>query len=244
MSDLMAGLMMVFLFIAIIYTDNAEDRIENVVHIVSELQDEKTRTPSFPYPDVARIVSEWQNDEQIIYNSLRHEFKDDLARWQASIQRETLTIRFKSPEILFASDSATLKPEFKSILDKFIPRYIALLYNEFQTKIQEVRIEGHTSSEYGGLSDTDAFIVNMELSQRRTRSVLQYALGQSAVQGFLPWMRKTVSANGLSSARPIMVDGVEDKEASRRVEFTIRTKTRDALFEIMDELSLLSGGKL
>ena len=55
--------------------------------------------------------------------------------------------------------------------------------------------------------------------------------------GVLPWMRKTVSANGLSSARTIEVDDLEDRNASRRVEFTIRTKTKEALFKILDRIA-------
>lgn len=217
-SDLMAGLMMVFLFIAVIYAKDADQRAQNV----------------------SEIVTEWQDSELEIYQALEKEFRDDLERWQASIQKETLTIRFASPEILFARGSDEITPEFALILDDFIPRYIKLLHSRFEDQIKEVRIEGHTSSEWLREStETEAFIGNMELSQRRTRSVLQHAL---AVEGLdsdseIPWMRATVSANGLSSARIILRDGIEDREKSRRVEFTIRTKTKEALFKILERIS-------
>ena len=217
-SDLMAGLMMVFLFIAVIYAKDADNRAQNV----------------------KEIVTEWQASEREIYKALEQEFRDDLRKWQASIQKETLTIRFASPEILFARGSDKITPEFAAILNDFIPRYIDLLYSQFKDQIQEVRIEGHTSSEWQlDSSETEAFIGNMELSQRRTRSVLEHALAIPKLdrKTQIPWMRATVSANGLSSARLIFQDDVEDREASRRVEFTIRTKTKEALFKILERIS-------
>lgn len=217
-SDLMAGLMMVFLFIAVIYAKDADQRAQNV----------------------SEIVTEWQDSELEIYEALEQEFRDDLQRWQASIQKETLTIRFASPEILFARGSDEITPEFAAILDDFVPRYIDLLYSKFKNQIQEVRIEGHTSSEWQlDSSETEAFIGNMELSQRRTRSVLEHALAIPKLDSEteIPWMRATVSANGLSSARLIFQDNVEDREASRRVEFTIRTRTKEALFKILERIS-------
>jgi len=217
-SDLMAGLMMVFLFIAVIYAKDADQRAKNV----------------------SEIVTEWQDAELEIYAALEAEFRDDLVKWQASIQKESLTIRFSSPEILFDQNSDELKPAFAQILDDFIPRYIDLLHSRFKDQIQEVRIEGHTSSEWRRDStETEAFIGNMQLSQERTRSVLEYSMAIHDVRemGYLPWMRKTVSANGLSSARLVENNGTEDRDASRRVEFTIRTKTKDALFKILDRIA-------
>ena len=34
-----------------------------------------------------------------------------------------------------------------------------------------------------------------------------------------------------------MPNGIEDKEKSRRVEFTIKTKTKEAMFEILEKIS-------
>ncbi len=101
-----------------------------------------------------------------------------------------------------------------------------------------IRIEGHTSSEWSNsVNDTDAFIQNMELSQERTRAVLNFSMDIQGLRNLNPWMRKTVSANGLSSARLVMKNNIEDKKRSRRVEFTIRTKTKEALFRILDKVA-------
>ena len=215
-SDLMAGLMMVFLFLAVIYAKDANQRAQNVTE----------------------IVTEWQDTELEIYSALVREFEDDLPEWNAQIEKESLTIRFLSPEVLFKSGSAELAPKFQAILSDFIPRYINLLNKRFDKTINEVRIEGHTSSEWRDSQDaTEAFIKNMELSQERTREVLDYSIKLSDVEEFRPWMRKRVSANGLSSARLVLSGKLEDKGRSRRVEFTIRTKTKEALFKILDKVA-------
>ncbi|WP_332924441.1 OmpA/MotB family protein [Candidatus Puniceispirillum sp.] len=215
-ADLMAGLMMVFLFIAVIYAKDANQRASNVTE----------------------IVTEWQDAEMEIYRALEREFRDDLPIWNAEIERASLTIRFLSPEILFKTGKADLSDHFKQALDDFMPRYIDLLISKFDTKIDEVRIEGHTSSEWLQSIDTaNAFINNMKLSQARTRTVLEYAINLPEMQYFTPWVIKKVSANGLSSARLITENGVENKKRSRRVEFTIKTKTKEAMFQILEKVS-------
>lgn len=215
-SDLMAGLMMVFLFIAVIYAKDADTRAKNVTE----------------------IVNEWQDSELEIYKALEREFKDDLPKWNAEIDRDTLTIRFLSPEILFKAGKADLTEDFKRVLKDFIPRYIVLLISRFDGKIDEVRIEGHTSSEWSEISnETLAFIKNMQLSQARTRTVLEFSINLPNVKDFTPWVIKKVGAHGLSSARIITLDGQEDKDRSRRVEFTIKTKTEEAMFRILDRIS-------
>ena len=215
-SDMMAGLMMIFLFIAVIYAKDADRRAKNV----------------------EEIVNEWQDSELEIYNALYEEFSDDLVEWNAEIQKKTLTIRFNSPEILFAKGEADLSDEFQILLDDFLPRYIKLLKGRFHDRIDEVRIEGHTSSEWRvQSSNIESFIENMKLSQARTRTVLEYGLAIPTLASETQWMTQTVSANGLSSAKLIIVNGVEDKTRSRRVDFTIKTKTKEALFRVLERIS-------
>tara|TARA_X000000950_G_C13915180_1_gene660681 strand:- start:3264 stop:3992 length:729 start_codon:yes stop_codon:yes gene_type:complete len=218
-SDLMAGLMMVFLFISIIYSKDAEQRSRNVTE----------------------VVNEWQDNEVRIYNALTKEFKNDLVRWNAEIEKETLLIRFNSPEVLFQQGEAKLQEKFKVILQDFMPRFLNLLHSKFKENISEVRIEGHTSSDWKGKETKEAFIKNMELSQERTRKVLEYSLNLKGVDKISDWTTKTLSANGLSSSKLILEKKgdlwIENKQASRRVDFAIRTKTKEALFRILDKIS-------
>ena len=216
-SDLMAGLMMVFLFILIIYAKTADERLQNA----------------------QEIVVEWRDSELAIYEALIDEFESDLKDWEAIIEKETLTIRFQSPRILFETGKADLSPRFKQILDDFMPRYIDLLASNFSGVIEEVRIEGHTSSEWKNSSELEAFTYNMKLSQDRTRSVLDYSINLQDVRQHTQWMIKTVSANGLSSARTVVNKntGLEDRDLSKRVEFKVKTKAQEALFTIIEKIA-------
>lgn len=211
-SDLMAGLMVIFLFIAISY-------MKDVVL-------EKQR--------IEKIAVTWNETQEALYEDLAKEFQADLARWNAVLNKNTLSIRFKEPSVLFDSGQAGLKPQFKEILDDFFPRYLIVL-RAYRSSIAEVRIEGHTSSEWeGALSDIDAYFRNMELSQDRTRSVLQYVLQLPGFDEDRVWAQTTLTANGLSSSRPIQTKrGQEDTKQSRRVEFRVRTNAERQIVSIL-----------
>ena len=77
----------------------------------------------------------------------------------------------------------------------------------------------------------------MELSQSRTRSTLRFILGLPEVQNDSTWLRKNVTANGLSSSRPILnKDGTENMQRSRRVEFRIRTDADSRIATILESV--------
>jgi outer membrane protein OmpA-like peptidoglycan-associated protein len=95
----------------------------------------------------------------------------------------------------------------------------------FARSVSEIRIEGHTSSQWHGAANADdAYFRNMELSQSRTRSTLAYVLLLPQVAAQKSWLTGKLTANGLSSSQPVREpDGSENVEASQRVEFRIRT---------------------
>ena len=59
-----------------------------------------------------------------------------------------------------------IKPLFSEILDDFFPRYIKILAKrEFRPSIHEIRIEGHTSTEWNyNSTDHEAYINNMNFN--------------------------------------------------------------------------------
>jgi outer membrane protein OmpA-like peptidoglycan-associated protein len=210
----MAGLMVIFLFIAIVY--------------IRPLAEQRER--------VREIAVAWQEVEAELYEALVEEFEDDLPRWNAEIDREQLLLRFKSPDVLFARGASEIRPRFATILADFFPRYVETL-EPFADDIEEVRIEGHTSSLWNARTDeNEAYFRNMELSQERTRAVLKYVMNLEAVREERTWLRPLLTANGLSSSRLIRTaDGAEDAEASRRVEFRVRTAARQRVVRILGE---------
>jgi hypothetical protein len=49
------------------------------------------------------------------------------------------------------------------------------------------------------------------------------------------WAKQLITANGLSSSQPILVNGMEDKGLSRRVEFRVRTNAEAQLEKIAEK---------
>lgn len=209
-SDLMAGLMMVFLFIAIVFMMNTQKENDKI-------------------KDVAVA---YQQNQVAIYEALQTEFKDDLNKWGATIDKETLAFSFQSPDVLFANNETTLSEAYKNILNDFFPRYIDVL-RPYRESLNEIRIEGHTSSAgLRGATEAHAYFYNMRLSQGRTRAVLEYAYALMPNES--AWIKANIAAVGFSSSRLIMKDGMEDAAQSRRVSFRAITNADIQIKRILE----------
>jgi outer membrane protein OmpA-like peptidoglycan-associated protein len=201
-GDLMAGLLFIFILLLMGALLRVQQKAE---------QDEE-------------VVRRYDQIKTQLYIDLQDEFKDDLKAWRATID-PSLSVRFQEPSMLFDEGKSELKDSFKVILNDFFPRYIAVLKRkQYKDNIEEIRIEGHTNS-------NGEYFSNMKLSQDRTRAVLQYCLGLMRPKD-LPWAKRLITANGLSSSHPILLNGKEDKQLSRRVEFRVRTNAEKQLEEI------------
>ena len=213
-ADVMSVTMLIFMLLAVLFMATVQvdkDRIEKIAITYSRLQDS-------------------------LYKDLMREFKDDLPRWAATIDRETLSITFREPEVLFEQAEAALKEKFRVILRDFFPRYVRILTSpKYKRDIEEVRIEGHTSSEWAtGTHPKTAYFLNMALSQQRTRVVLEYVLGMRAVSRNFAWLKQRLTANGLSSSKPVIENGRENPDKSRRVEFRVRTNAEERIARILN----------
>lgn len=192
MSDFMTSLFMVFLLLTVVLLTE--------VSRISINEDSAKQT---------RIE---------LLGELQAEFAQDLPKWDAQIL-EDLTIRFKNPDLMFSTGSSELKPEFKLVMDSFLPRYLAIISKQtFKPYIKELRIEGHTSAFWANGTDSrSAYLFNMELSQRRALSTLTYTLRNSGNE--YDWLVANLYSVGLSSSKPIAVS--KDDLTNQRVEFKI-----------------------
>lgn len=164
-----------------------------------------------------------------IYKALMEEFENDFTLWNASLEQDTLTFRLENTTLLFNPAQKNLKDNFKQILNDFFPRYIdVLLY--FQSDIDQVIIEGHSSSEYSkGVDDEDKYNYNLKLSQDRADEVLRYLkdIDNKIILENFGWITTTLKSIGKSSSNLILNDdGTENKELSRRIDFIIKLKQR------------------
>ena len=215
-SDLMSGLMMLFLLIAVMYLVIAERKNQ----------------------EIERVVVLYEDLKEELYQDLLLEFEQDLPRWGAQLDAD-LRLRFTDTDLLFELGESNLRPGFGAILDNFFPRYLRILASDkYREEVQEVRIEGHTSSAWSQAEDSDeAYMRNMALSQARTRSTLGFILDLEAVAYEKDWLRERLTANGLSSSQLITAaSGEEDADRSRRVEFVVVTDAETRLSTILQEI--------
>ncbi|GIT99900.1 membrane protein [Sulfurovum sp. TSL6] len=140
------------------------------------------------------------------------------------IDKKTGSLRLAS-NILFGSGEATLKPEAKVELKKAFEEYIGTLITNPSIKphLDKIIIEGHTDS-------VGSYIYNLNLSQKRALAVMEYLLTLNFTKKHN--IQPLMIASGRAYQDAIIVDGVEDKEASRRIEIKFRLKNEDAMHEI------------
>jgi outer membrane protein OmpA-like peptidoglycan-associated protein len=220
----MTGLMMMFLVIAILFMIKVEREAKQ-----AELQ---ARQIAEQAETIKAIAALYGDVRAKIYDEMYRTFKDDLPVWHAALTND-LSIRFEEPSVQFDIGQSSLKPEFSKILSNFFPRYARILNSpQFRNEVEEVRIEGHTSSLWKNLAPEPAYYENMRLSQDRSRNVLQYVFGLAEAKDQLEWLVPRVTANGLSSSRRLLIGGREDFIGSQRVEFRVRTRAEDKLTEI------------
>ena len=135
-ADLMSALMIIFLFISVSYMLQVSKEKETISNIAENYRKEKQ--------NMTEIASKFQMTKYAIYKDLLNEFQDELTVWNAVVDRETLSVRFKEPDIFFKTGDKQLNNNFKRILDDFFPRYIKILSQEkYRDEIEEIRIETH-----------------------------------------------------------------------------------------------------
>jgi len=207
-ADMMSGLMMIFLLIAVLYIAKLTDEYDTV-----------------------------QNITEDICSQLEQQFSKEKKEWNMSICQGGLLISFQDDSV-FDKSKYELKPEFKFILDQFFPRFMEVIINN-EKDISELRIEGHTSSEYtaGRGNENLSYLQNTKLSQKRSYNVMSYVFNITKDSTYHSWMRKNLTAHGLSSSRLKTYPKThhdykkEDKTKSRRVEFKIQTNLQQKFIE-------------
>lgn len=297
-SDLMSGLMIIFIFIAISFMRSTylekekvkkieiqyeelilkDKSLDEAIRELNEIKekndvlqlekdklteklaqldnfnavlDEKEKI-SQELTQIRGIAEAYQNNQLAIYEALKKAFPDDELsedKLNAEIDKETLTFIFKSSDSLFDNASANLKEKYKQALTVFFPKYIQTVL-PYKDSISEIRIEGHTSSEWNvfpkeiknkdiDIKDLYGYIGNMNLSQDRTNSVLNYVLNDLRTEipnEYRKWLRDHTAAVGLSSSKPILDEnGNEDKNKSRRVTFRIITNADSKIQQILQQ---------
>lgn len=225
LSDIMTGLMIIFLFIAISYMVEVRKRDKKI-------------------EDVLNIYTQTKED---LYNEINTKLGKDFDQWNVEFDKD-LSIKFTNPDILFDSGSAEINPYFSKILNNFLPKYFNIIkQSKYNKKIAEIRIEGHTDDTPIPRYHKDSYIGNIMLSQERSAAVLSFFREMNYYKNLSLKDKKYIefllTANGFSygksldsnknlsfiSQKPI------NKRYSRRVEFKI-IPTTESLLEKISEL--------
>ena len=216
-SDVMAGLMVIFLFIAISYILNVRLKANEIIVYKNEIE---------------ALLDAYKSMHTALSDELYNEFEGTInkrrqfrTKWHGNLDKETLSIRFKQP---FNQGDSSVPVSFRSVLIDFFPRYLSILSKPiYKSGISEIRIEGHTSSEWmTHVSSTEAYINNMELSQDRARNVLNYIfrINNPIIYSNREWLKNRLTSNGLSSSQ-LIIDLNSDLESPSNSYSTITRET-------------------
>lgn len=126
--------------------------------------------------------------------------------------------------ILFDPNSAKIKDDFDTLLQSFCRLWFETLYEQ-RDALDTMQVEGHASSEFGRLPKEEAFVRNLDLSQRRASAVFASCLAYGGDDEITDWARSSMAAVGYSSSRAIFEGDEENRVASRRVVFSLEPKT-------------------
>ena len=141
-----------------------------------------------------------------------------------AIDKQSGSLRLAS-NILFDRGRATLKEEAKIELKQAFEEYLGALVTNTKIKphLDRIIIEGHTDSDGG-------YLYNLNLSQKRAFAVMNFLLTLDFAREHN--IKPLMIASGRAYLDAIIIDGVEDKDASRRIEIKFRLKNEDAMHEI------------
>lgn len=136
--------------------------------------------------------------------------------------------------VLFEAGRSDITPELRAFLETICLPWFRTLEGS-GAAISDLRIEGHASSEWIGMSPETAYLANLALSQERAHAVLSTCL-QLVPGPEGAWARERATAVGYSSSHPVLIDGQEDRGRSRRVVFRVDFSLDEVIQGIEDDV--------
>jgi chemotaxis protein MotB len=194
---------------------------EKLLKLLNALDEKKTKYDEL----IAKLQSQKAKIKSLtgiklkVIAALKEELGDKIA-----IDKQSGSLRLAS-NILFDKGSAVLKEEAKAELKQAFEEYIGALVTNTKIKphLDKIIIEGHTDSDGG-------YLYNLDLSQKRAFAVMNFLLTLDFAREHN--IKPLMIASGRAYLDAVRVDGVEDKDASRRIEIKFRLKNEDAMHEI------------
>lgn len=224
-SDLMAGLLMVFILMLVGSMIAAKHDVEVQKRELEEAKRELGEIQG-DVGDILGVRAE-------IIERLRQRFAD--RGGDLTFDDATGAISLGT-NILFEEGSDKLRQPGQDALRELLPVYFEALLGDERLRghIGQVVFEGHTNTNFSGSSDVNhAYLFNLQLSQSRAYSVMSFVIRENLGSKYN--LKGYLAAIGYSSSRPIFLDSantIEDKERSRRLELRFRMKDEEALTKL------------
>ncbi len=152
-----------------------------------------------------------------------HELQSDVLTYNITSK----TLKLSDKTLAIGKSGVVMSEEYKELIRDIFPRLVKVT-KAYENEIAEVKVEGHSSSNYVGVEDVQRkFELNQVISLQRAKTVLGYGanLEVSAVTENSDFVSNTYKAYGLSSSDVVRnPDGTENRLLSKRVEFVIIPK--------------------
>lgn len=167
--------------------------------------------------------------QQKVQMEVSEKIGQELKKADIKVDMDKMTGDLKISDVeLFELSDWRLSPKGKKLLDKLAPIYINSIFadKELSNEIQYIIIQGHTDSQtFAGVKSKDEqFLKNMDLSLKRANAVAEYIFTTNYDKKYADQFRKIVVVEGKSYNEPVMVNGKEDFDKSRRVELKLKVK--------------------
>jgi outer membrane protein OmpA-like peptidoglycan-associated protein len=201
LTDLMTSIAVIFILLFVAFLRNEQ----------VEIADQKNETVD--------------NRAQIL-QALTDEFGENFVK---AVEGDPLTLQIVLDDkmLKFAYNRARVRSEGEEFLSTFIPQLAVIVCSEGREPlIDSIIIEGHTDS--NGSHDH-----NTELSAERATAVLVKSRriledsGMPSTNELQGCFLRLSQATGRGKQEPVFNDGVEDKDASRRVVVKVRVKSME-----------------
>jgi flagellar motor protein MotB len=190
---------------------------------------------------VESAFKSYSDMKEKIYDDLSAEFSQDMGRWNATLDKNDLSIKFfmdeSAPRVMFKPGNGRQTEYYDELIADFCPRYYRVIRPIVESSlVTAITVEGHTSSEWrSGASESESYYANLSLSQERAKNVMVTCLKSIEEVDpvkFVPF-RKKITANGAAFSKVITDgSGQERAGASRRVEFKIVTSFDDNIEKV------------
>ena len=218
MSDLFLGMFMVFATLFFAFVTNSGQGNGAAQEATQEMVQE-----------VVKEMSK-QNIKVKMINEDKPEAPKPNERIDVEIDPQTGLVRISNLQ-LFALNSSELTPSGRAFLNKFIPVYFDCIYKKDLSKyVSSVVIQGHTDTTNfkGNYTVEQQYMKNMELSLNRAYEVANYMTNTPYNKENGDRLRKMIIVEGASFSEPIIENGKENFDKSRRVELKVTLKSNNS----------------